>query len=220
MKQSELTRENSVIYNQASEWRGQTFLYRAIGWGSLEKVSLMDILKVWYSEPRTIDASIMLANVLNESGRCPWIARYEIGQHFDNPFFMGGQYFKKPEFEIECTSYGLFQPMGFYLIGKYINKRDKNVFAQFDIDKQFDCFTSLIIPCIKLAQKTYAKEKLETIIRGIFAAYAGDVRQINWFAIDKKFHTWQDLESKDPKRLTKYGFTLEEIKYFASQDKM
>lgn len=216
MNPSELTRKNNTLWSENTRMQGGIKIYRAIVWGTRKQVSFKELLEVWYSEKRAIDASIMLANVICESNRMPYIARYEIGQHFDNPFYEGGKYYQKSEFEYEATSFGLFQPMGYHILnGKYATKSE-NAFKDFTIDKQFDCFVDLMTSwCLPASRRIF--KTTEEIVYGAIAGYAGNPRMRNWI-IDKKFNAWKMLEKKDERFLIFSGFNEEEIEFFKEKD--
>lgn len=224
MEIQKLTRKNAVLWVENDRWQNGLFIRRAIVWGSQEKITFKEILKAWFASPKKVDVSIMLANMINESSRCPYIARYEIGQHLDNKSFVLGQYYQNKNFEFECTSFGLFQPMGFHLFPKYVNVKIDNVFEKFDLTKQFEWFDNFVNDtCVNLA-RNYAKSQgkindLDFIVKSIFAAYAGDVSARNWI-IDKKYYTWKSIESKEKFALLRFGFTDEEIKILSEKDKM
>ncbi len=205
-----LKRENSPLWQEPTRWQGGILIYRAIVWGSREQVSFKELIEVWNSKIRKCDVSIMLANVINESARMPYIARYEIGQHYDNPYFMGGQYFKKPTDEFECTSFGLFQPMGFHLVPKHLPEQCENPFAEFSLEKQMDWFDEFMFACFKNSRRIFSRGSLFQIVYGAIAGYAGNPYWHSWI-IDKKVKTWEKVENKDLLFLQSVGFTQEEI---------
>ena len=207
---SKLTRTSSILWHESTRWQGGILIYRAIVWGSQEQVSFEELINLWKSKTRKCDISVMLANVINESSRMPFIARYEIGQHYDNAHFMGGAYFQNPDFEFECTSFGLFQPMGFNLVPKYLNQKNINPFGEFDLGKQLDWFDDFMYNCFELSRKVFPNGNLYQIVYGAIASYAGNPRWYNWI-IDKKVKTWRKIEIKDFAFLKSVGFTQSDI---------
>lgn len=206
----ELTRNNSLLWEEPTRWQGGILIYRAVVWGSREQVSFKELIEVWLSKPRKCDVSIMLANVINESSRMPYVARYELGQHYDNAYFMGGQYFQNPSKEFECTSFGLFQPMGFHLVPKYLLESAVNPFAEFSLEKQMDWFDDFMFACFENSRRIFPHGNLFQIVYGAIAGYAGNPYWHSWI-IDKKVKTWEKVENKDLHFLENVGFTEQEI---------
>lgn len=109
-----------------------SFVKEGIRWGRKDKIlGFSEILQIWNSKTRKVPVGIMLAKMLHESAKNPYISLYEIGQHKSNPKFT----------EYELTSYGLFQALGMTLDAYGFTPSDKeDVYNSFTIDRQFDFF--------------------------------------------------------------------------------
>jgi hypothetical protein len=190
-----LNRANSTLRSEPNfRTANNGLIRRAIIWGDdRTTLSLDQIIALWESKPRKTPLAVMLAKMLNESSRKPYISRYEVGQHLDNPSW-------KWKNEFDSTSYGLFQFMGFHLTGKYKVADQNNVYASFTIEKQFDLFDEFMGKHLAKAQELFPKKSFDEQVWHAIAGYGGDYTPSGSGVTltDRNFQTY--LQYKDYKK--------------------
>lgn len=194
-----LTRANSSIRYEAGN--GSTVL-PAVVWGSTGQTSFEEILRVWFSKERYTPIEITLAKLLKESQRMVRIARYEVGQHESNPNWRNLS-------EFEGTSYGLFQPMGWWLIKYGFAPADQNnVFASFTLAKQLDLFDLMMKDALIKAGATTPGTATDAQARQAIINYAGFyVASI----IEPNVQAYHKIKARDQVWLKAQGMTDSDI---------
>ncbi|MCS7077734.1 MAG: hypothetical protein NZ455_13545 [Bacteroidia bacterium] len=191
----------------------KSFVKEGIRWGKNDVISWEQILNHWNSKPRKTPIELMLAKMIHESGRKPYIAGYEKGQHERNPDWKNFN-------EYQSTSYGLFQVLGLVMDAYGFVPPDKeNVFDYFTPDKQFDLFDKMMSDNIQKMKKLFPDASDDEIIwhsiahyglpalyskqniqqtRNNYKQYRSGVKPQEksiWDAIEKNFYTYKQLQN-------------------------
>lgn len=193
------SRGNSTIRYEAGN--GSTIL-SAVVWGSTWQTSFAEILRVWFSKTRYTPIEIVLAKLIKESQRMAKIARYEKGQHDTNPNWRNLS-------EFQATSYGLFQPMGWWLIKYGFAPGDQNnVFASFTLAKQLDLFDLMMKDALRKAGATTPGTATDAQARQAIINYAGFyVASI----IEPNVQAYAKIKARDQVWLKSQGMTDSDI---------
>lgn len=196
-----INRQNATIREEPA---ASQYVRAAIVWGTTEQISIEKILQIWYSKKRKVSVEIMLAKMLKESLRMPYISRYEVGMHTEQASWSGFS-------EMEATSYGLFQVMGFHLTRTYPAYRPTNaqdVYASFTIEKQFDLFDDMMGACLAKAGVSETGTENEAQARAAIVCYAGsNVPSI----IEPNMQAWRALKARNTAYMQQSGLSASDI---------
>jgi len=185
-----LNRNDNTIRNEPAKIinapnNKKVYIRKAIVWGSEDKIEVDTLITLWRSKIRKTPEALMLAKALHESAFCPYIFRYEFGQHKDNPLW-------KKYTEFQATSGGLFQLMGFNWQYSPDNWDDL-----LSIEKQLDAYDNFMFHCFYLAELAKTEKPLEyRVIAAYFNTSTVGATAQN-ILIEANYQTFLRFQNKD-----------------------